>query len=199
MLEEAVKKSAEDDTDYYVSGLWDLFRTICDHSIYKKEVWENPDANHEFPTPFAFSLKEIQQEFYFLCDHCFSNGNRLPGRLGRDLASTWSVCVVYLGESKGKVPPGWQRGALYRYFDYTLQLRQVYIHEDSNEERKENCKVWSDLFITELKEKVRGFRQWPDLMFEVANSLDMGKQYIFDNHQWLREELGLPDRPPPQE
>ena len=102
MLEEAVKKSADDDTDYYVSGLWDLFRIICDHSVYKKEVWENPDANDEFPTPFAFLLKEIQQDFYFLCDHCFSHGNHPPGRLGRDLASAWSVCVVWLGESKDK-------------------------------------------------------------------------------------------------
>lgn len=54
MLEEAIKLN--DDDDYYISDLFDLFHAVCNHSRYDKNVWENPMVNHEYPTPFLFFL-----------------------------------------------------------------------------------------------------------------------------------------------
>jgi hypothetical protein len=47
------------DADLYVRDLWNIFRTIRDHSVYNSAVWKSPLANSEFPTPYAYLLHEI--------------------------------------------------------------------------------------------------------------------------------------------
>jgi len=193
MLEEAVKK--EGDTDYYVSDLYDLFRTICEHSVYNDNVWEGPNANREFPTPFAFLMSETLSDFFFLCDHRYSHGTRPPRRIGHDLVSTWAICFIWLAESKGNVSTDSKIRRIISYMDFALQLRQAYVHETRDESRKGNCKAWSELCTNQVKEKLGPATEVREILLEAANRLDVCKNYVSENQKWLRDELGLPDRP----
>lgn len=193
MLEEAIKK--EDDTDYYVSDLSDLFRSICDHSVYDHSVWEGHNANREFPTPFVFLMREILSDLFFLCDHRYSDGTRLPGRTGRDLVSTWALCLIWLAESDGKVSCDFRVGRMTIYLDFALQFKHACEHETSNNGRKANCKAWSELFINKIKDLLGPAEKLQEILLQAANRLDICKAYVSENHQWLRGELGLPPRP----
>lgn len=193
MLEEAIKK--EDDTDYYVSDLWDLFRSICDHSVYDQSVWENHHANREFPTPFVFLMRNVLSDFSFLCDHRYSHGTRPPGRIGHDFVSTWTICLMWLAESKGKVSLDFTIGRITNYLDFALQLRQAYAHEEHDEGRKANCRAWSELCTNEIKRKLGPDKKVREILFQAANRLDICKDYVSENHRWLRDELDLPGRP----
>jgi len=196
MLKKAIELN--EDKDYYVSDLWNLFQIICDHSRYDKDVWENPDANWEYPTPFVFLMKEILYDLFCLCDNCFNKGNRPPKRIGSDLVRIWSACVTWVAKSNGKVSKEFKLKCLKQYLDYCLELKQYYEHGNKAEERKENSKYWVVLFIEELKKQFRGDEALKDMIFHAVNELDYGKRHVSDNHNWMRKELGLPELPRPK-
>ena len=97
MLKRAIENEGED--DYYVSDLWNLFQSICDYSNYDKDVWENIDANSEYPTPFAYLMKQIVLDLRDLCKERerYEQIIRSPGRIGSDLVRSWATCVANLG------------------------------------------------------------------------------------------------------
>ena len=193
MLKKAIKLN--EDKDYYVSDLWDLFRIICSLSRYNKDVWENLEANLEYPTPFVFLMKEILCDLFYLCDDCFNKGSRPPRRIGSDLVRIWSICVAWAAKSKGKISKKLKLEFLKQYLDYCLELKKYYEDEKESEERKENSKCWVDLFIVELKDKFIGDDVLKDILFDAMNELDYGKRHVCNNQKWMRKELDLAEYP----
>jgi len=193
MLKKAIEIEGED--DYYVSDLWDLFRNVCEHSKYDKEIWEDRDANWEYPTPFAFLMKEILIDLEDLCRENYKQGDRPPGRIGDDLIRTWAACVSNLGYSRGKVSDKFKYECLGYYLSYTMEMMGAY--EGAQGERKKKIKRWRYGLVEELKRHRAGDEILGEILFQSMNELDIGKRDIWDYHEWLRGELELPDRPRP--
>jgi len=191
MLKKAIE--IEGDDDYYISDLWDLFRNVCDHSKYDKDVWENRDANWEYPTPFAFLMKEILFDLEDLCREDYKEGKRPLGRIGSDLIRTWATCISHLGNSKNKVSDKFKFECLGYYLNYTMKMMETY--EVSEEDRKRNSKLWRDQLVKELSRYRAGNERLRESLFQSMNELDYGKRHIWDYHKWLRSKLELPDRP----
>lgn len=194
MLKKAIKNEGDD--DYYVSDLWNLFESICDHSKYDKDVWENIDINTEYPTPFVYLMKEIVFDLRDLCIERkkYKQNIRSPGSIGINIVRTWATCISKLGWSKGKVSDNFKYDLIKYYLIYTLEMKQKY--EESDGEDKINCKKWIDILVKKLKRYRDGDQRLKDVLFESMNRLDLGKRYvIFED--WLREELELPERPKP--
>lgn len=194
LLKRAIENEGED--DYYVFALWNLFQSIRDHSIYDEDVWENIDANSEYPTPYAYLMKQIVFDLRDLCEERarFKQSNRSPGRIGTDLIRTWATCTSNLGYSKGKVSDDFKHELVRYYLIHALEMKEKY--EEFEGEDKKNCKEWCDLMVEKLKRYSIGFKRLQEALFQSMNRLDLGKRYT-DYEDWLREELGLPDRPKP--
>jgi len=193
MIKKAIEIEGEE--DYYTSDLWNIFQSVCEHSKYDKDVWENIDANSEYPTPFAYLMKEILSDLEFLCNDSYKQGNRPLGRIGDNLIRTWATCVANLGHSKNKVSNKFKHDCIGYYLSYTLKMMEAF--EGAEGERKVNIKQWRDLLVEELKRYRSGDDRLGETLFQSMNELDMGKRYISDYHEWLRGELSLPDRPRP--
>jgi len=193
MLKEAIKIEGED--DYYVSDFWDLFQAVCEHSKYDNEVWEDQDANREYPTPFAFLMKEMLYDLKDLCQECSEQGQRPPGRIGDDLIRTWATCVSFLGNSSDEVSDRFKIECLGYYLGYTMEMMEAY--DKAKGIKKENLKLWQDELIDELRRFRGGDERLREILIQSMNELDYGKRYIWDNHVMLRKELDLPDRPRP--
>jgi len=194
MLKKAIENEGED--DYYVSDLWDLFRNVCEHSQYDEDVWENKDANSEYPTPFAFLMKEIFLDLRYLCRERERHRQNIrpPGRIGNDLIRTWATCVAHLGYSRDKVSDKFKYELVRYYLIHALEMMEAY--EDADEEEKEYIKLWRDGLVEKLKWWRRGDNRLREVLFQSMNGVDLGKSYS-DYEDWLRSELELPDRPRP--
>ena len=191
MLKKAIETNGED--DYYVSDLWDLFRNVSEHSQYDKNVWEDRDVNREYPTPFAFLMKEILADLKNLCREDYKHGNKHPRRIGCDLIRTWATCIANLGYSRDKVSDYFKCECFGYYLSYTMKMKESYERADG--ERKGNLKLWRDGLVNELKRYRAGDERLREILFLSLNKLDYGKRHIWDYHEWLRAELELPDQP----
>jgi hypothetical protein len=193
MLEKAIENERED--DYYVSDLSGLFRNVYDHSKFDKDVWENIEANREFPTPFVYLMKQVLYDFEYLCDENFKQGRRPPGRIGSDLIRMWllSISNFTCTYKKCKVSNDFKFEYVGEYLSYAMKMMEAY--EKAKGKRKEICKLWRDQLIKELKSPSIGFGDNREILTQSMDKLDIGKLYIFENNKKLRSELGLPERP----
>jgi len=193
MLKKAIEIEGED--DYYTSDLWNIFQSVCEHSVYNRDVWDDIDTNSEYPTPFAYLIKEILSDLEFLCKEIYKQGDRPLGHIGNNLIRTWATCVANLGFSNNKVSNKFKYECIGYYLSYVLKMREAY--ENAEGERKVNIKQWLDLLVGELEKFRRGNTRLQEALFQSVNDLDMGKRYIWDYHEWLRGELGLQDQSKP--
>lgn len=193
MLEEAAKQQPSTEMDLYVSDLWDIFRAICEHSRYDPAVWDSPTANHEYPTPFAYLIAQMLSDYSMLSRHSFDHGKNPPGHLAEQLATFWSLSAAHLAADESAASDGMRRSAVYRYLDFTLELRD----HDTSDGRGDNCRVWADLFLDRIKKNMMTEPAVRAMVEEAANRLDICKEHVFRQHEWLRTELGLGARPIP--
>jgi hypothetical protein len=192
MLKKAIEIEGKD--DYYVSDLWDLFRNVCEHSVYEWDVWEDEDVNWEYPTPFAYLMKQILSDLEDLFEDSYKQGERPPGRIGYDLIRTWATCVANLGNSKDKVSDRFKYECIGYYLRSALEMMEDY--EEADGERRANVESWRDEFVEKLKRYSRGNQKLRGVLFQSMNGLDTGKRYC-DYEGWLRSELKLGNRPKP--
>ena len=196
MLKKAIEIEGEE--DYYVSDLWDLFKTICEHSKYNPDVWEDRDVNWEYPTPFAYLMKEIMLDLRNLCREREILKQRIQpqGRIGTDLIRTWATCVSNLGCSRDKVSDKFKFELVRYYLIFTLERKEEY--ENFEGESKQNSEKWCDLLVEELNRYSRGNRHLREVLFQSMNGLDLGRHYT-DYEDWLRKELDLSKRQIPSD
>ena len=104
------------DRDFYVTDLWDIFRSVQERSRFDRSVWESPLSNSEFPTPYAYLLYEIAGDLRDLSATAVKTSTSKtdaprvegPRRLAKDLALTWSFCVWRIADSEGQVARGFR-------------------------------------------------------------------------------------------
>ncbi len=189
MLRRAIEIEGEE--DYYVSDVWDIFRDVCKHSKFDSGAWESRDANLEHPTPFAYLIKEILLDLRELCQETRMRGGsiRAPGRLGNDLIKTWASCAAYLGYSEDRVSDRFLFECLGYYLDYVLQIKEDY--ETTKDEAKENHGLWCAQFVEELLKHEAGEEKLKGFLIQAMQQLDVGKIYVLNHKDWLKNELGL--------
>jgi len=191
--------ASSEDIHRDAADLWDLFRTVYDHSKYRPETWDEPFGYGDYPTPFGFLLAEILSDYEYICDKAWRQcgyGVEPPAEALKPVLRMWAHCLMWLTEEKGHVSPNFRFGHARSYLDLTLQHRHAETHAS---EEKESREAWTNIFISKLREASESWgSESKDFLTHAANGLDFCKDHISECHQWLRGELGLPPRPRPQ-
>ena len=196
-IEAALGKRAEE--DFYVSDLWQIFRAVLERSSFEENVWQNPLSNREFPTPYAYLLYEISSDLRALSAHslpgvtnnCEPLSTEVPGRVARDLAKSWSICVWSIAYSQGRVSLEFRNDIIREYLLFILALkgqpREIYACPEGKD--AEGLVAWRDLFLGELQQRIAGNLREEEAIREAFESLDQGKMFVSEGYDWLEEEL----------
>lgn len=212
----AIRQGIEKDfeADYYISNLWQLLQLILQHSKYDPMVWENKLANSEAPTPYAYLIKEICEDFEALSRECITESfkkKRPLRRIADDLAQGWAICIreissvkliPYLnsdaigGHMSGQSYPcfneNFQHQLIREYLEFLLKLKfdpyQILFSND-----KHDLTDATDLFTNKLQECLR-FNSYEDMfknsLVSVADKIDYTR-YTGGN-EWLNFIISKP-------
>ena len=190
----ALEKEVE--KDFYVSDLFDIFRAVQERSNSNETVWEDPRANSEFPTPYAFLLYTIAADLEDLSCTAVQKSSpqhiEAPGEVAQALAQNWSFCVWSVADSCQQASPKFRNHIIEDYLVFILKLgwQPSEIYLGAAGATAQGLGVWRDLFSNELKARfaASGFLRRTALE-EAMNSLDHGKGYVSKGYAWLKEEL----------
>jgi hypothetical protein len=181
-LGRAIAAKVEDNS--YVFDLCDLYRTILAHLEYRETIWDQPFA--ESPTPFAYLLTEITNDFRKLATNALQsskseNGTKStnPGHIVKEIAQAWSFCVWSIADSRTRVSDTFRTERVRDYLDFVFQL--------SSTNHAQN--PWRDLFADELKVRLLGHRDVLDFVTATLNHSDIGKEHARAGRDWLRSHL----------
>ena len=109
-LKAAIKQNSgtTEDTHCDAADLWEIFRTVCEHSVYRPETWDEPSGYGDYPTPFGFLLAEILSDYYFICHdawHESDYGKNMPHDILAPVIRMWAHCVMWFTKDEGHVSP----------------------------------------------------------------------------------------------
>jgi hypothetical protein len=186
------------EADLYISDLLDIFRAILERSKYKEDIWESPLSNREFPTPYAYLLYEINFDLRELSASAVLASisdtqpprAELNGRIPRDLAQNWSLCVWAISKSDNQVSQDFRKYVIEQYLLFILALgwgpSEVGpgVRNDTT-----GLDVWRDLFVSELQRRFLGNPSSKQVLKDVMDSLDRGKSFVSEGYDWLEEKL----------
>ena len=198
-IESGIKKN-EGEMDFYVSDLWQIFCAVLEQSHFEDAVWESPQSNSEFPTPYAYLLYEIAADLKQLSATALEKavskaGNAQvgpPGRLPSDLARMWSACVSNVANSEGHVGSAFRDAMIKQYLYFVLALksepREILL--SNHDVGVDAIGEWRDLFLIALRSRVVSASK-PEIaaLRRAYDSLDMGKYYVSEGHDWLCDAL----------
>jgi hypothetical protein len=183
--------------DFYVTDLFDIFNMVQERSKFSQAVWENSNANREYPTPFAYLLHEIAWDLYSLSRtaiHSATSKTEVqraepPGEVAHALALTWSLCVWNIAGSE-QVGSQFRDHIIEEYLLFVLALGwepgQIYTTYGI----VEGLIPWRDLFMQELQKRFGPRDSAEKAAIEGAiRSLDRGKRFVTDGYEWLQEKL----------
>ena len=175
------------------ADLWELFRAIFRHSIYRKETWDEPFGYGDYPTPFGFLLGEILSDYYFICEeawHRSKYGSAPPPKILGPVIRMWAHCVVWSIEDEDRVSPSFRMSHVTTLLEMTLSRRHAEVH--ANDDNRETRAAWAQVFVEHLKEVAMtqgsGSREY---LRKAIHGMDYAKDHIRMNRDWLREELGI--------
>lgn len=177
MLKKAIDQNGND--DYYVSDLFDLLRMICDHSEYDRDNWKEYESSGYKPTTFAYLMDDINNDFADLFYHMvlYHQSDENLGAVGVQLSFIWPFCVLYIAESRDRVPEKFKKRFILAYLVNILKLKE---HKDS----------WGNKLAEDMKDKLRLSNASVFSLFRAAHAdLDLGKAYIFNHRRWLLGEI----------
>jgi hypothetical protein len=188
-----------EDTHADASDLYWLFMTVYDHSIYRRETWDEPFGYGDYPTPFGFLLAAILNDY----EHIWRQAWRKSGRGAQppvDVVGTvvrmWAYCIMLMVKDDERVSPRLRLGEARSYLNLVLEHHFMEMNASTSTE-KENRGTWTSVLLDNLKEASRG-AEGKDFLTQAANGLDICLDHVFRCDQWLRDELELPPRPRPQ-
>lgn len=197
-IEAAIKARATG--DFYVTDLWDIFREVLHRSRFDKAVWDSPNSNWEFPTPFAYLLYHINEDLRDLSAKavcCAASGHNPDSvaacdAIARWLARTWVACTEDIAASESQVSPEFRRYAIQRYLLFVLALgwEPSDICFGGSSSHTGGLETWRDVFASELKthfKSAAGAQR--QALRSAVESLDQGKRFVFDGYDWLTKEL----------
>jgi hypothetical protein len=185
--------------DFYVSDLMELFHAIRERSVYSQVTWEGERACLDSPTPYAYLLYQITQDFYRLscaAVKAATNDDKIskPNQIVRQLAPIWAFCALDVARSTKNVSERFKLGLLSEYLEFLLQLGfgQYLIYGLSSQGTISGLDEWRDLYANELKVHfLNADFIAQDVLIKAINRLDTGKQYIFAGKSWLDATLSM--------
>ncbi len=196
-IESAINKRKEG--DFYISDLLDIFRNVLNHSRYNQQIWEDETVNSEHPTPFAFLIYEIANDFRSLSSKCIgaafdsSNGSiESPGRIAKDLAAIWSFCIWEITRNKGNVSEQFRNSIIKQYLSFILQVGFEQSKVLSPIGTNIDLDEWRDLYANQLRKQL-AFNSQDEakiVLNKVVDNLDIAEQYVQQGRDWLKEQIG---------
>jgi len=186
MIERAIENNMLE-CDYYVTDLSDIFRHIVQHFQYNESVWSSPCANYESPTPYLYLLKRILNNINRLVEKGYEKTEGKLNSITERLLLVWVMCIKQLIDFEQELPPDFILYSLRYYFDFTLKVI-------SKTEKEEFESKWSDTLLRELRYWTRESLKIRNIVKETLDRMDIGKRYIFDNRDYLKEILLGNDR-----
>ncbi|MHC4618996.1 MAG: hypothetical protein ACYTEQ_14730 [Planctomycetota bacterium] len=181
-----------EDTHGNAADLWNIFRTVYEHSVYRPETWDEPSGYGDYPTPFGFLLAEILSDYYFICEGAWaksSYGDNPPPEILGPVIRMWACCVIWSTKDEGHVSPRFRQSSVNRLLEVTLQRRQTETHAEDHREARA---AWTQVFVENIKDAMTSWL--PDsrhYLGEVLAGMDLAKDHIRENRDWLRQELVL--------
>lgn len=196
-IKAAVDKGVQD--DFYVTDLLDVFCAVQERSTLQGAVWNNPRANREFPTPYAYLLYQISRDLNDLSSEAVGKAvsntepprAEEPGLVARDLARTWSFCIWNMADSDGQVSEEFRSHIIKQYLLFVLALgwQPSEISPRLGGNNVEGLDVWRDMFLDTLKRDFVRSDPRRIALRRAFDSLDRGKMFVFNNDEWLQKEL----------
>lgn len=192
--------------DFYVTDIWDLFRSIRPRSKYRDDVWDLSKhdyplpANPEYPTPFAFLLYEICSDLESLSSEGIRRGLRDMGasfpnglqQILRSLAMSWSYCIHNIARSQTNVSDEFKRDRIRDFLCFVLKLGYgpSEILHAGQQVAPRALNEWRDVWMNELKARFVGIEPVARASLRGAvTALDLGKQYVFSGEAWLKSQV----------
>ncbi len=181
-----------EDTHCDAADLWSIFRTVCEHSVYRPATWDEPSGYGDYPTPFGFLLAEILSDYYFICDdawHASGLGTNMPPDILAPIVRMWAHCVMWFTKDERHVSLRFRQSAVYSLLETTLERRQTETHAQGQQETRA---AWTQVFVNNIKNAMTSWL--PDsrhYVGEVLDRMDLAKDHISENREWLRQELEL--------
>jgi len=194
-LKAAIKQNSGTtrDTHSDAADLWDIFKTVYKHSVYRPETWDEPFGFGDYPTPFGFLLAEILSDYYFIGEEALRKstfGARPPPEILAHVIRIWACCVVRFTKDEGHVSPQLRRSAVVRLLEKVLEMKQAEVHVTDD---RGNRASWTRAYVDAVKGVVTSTCSSDQRQYvrEVIDGMDVAKDHISQNRDWLLQELGL--------
>ena len=191
---------ARSEGDLYVTDLWDLFAAVSSRSSFEASIWESPEANWEYPTPFAYLLSSICSTLRQVYLKCLEKSTHKsygpwvvdpPHATAVQAAKAWSFCAWNLCYHRSTSGEEFRKNLVRTYLESTVMLGwQVERAFNSVPNRPVGgINVWRDLLADELSQRffpTAAKRELRAAHQDVDNGL-----YAGPAKEWLAERLNL--------
>ena len=173
------------------TNLWDIFRTILRHSNYSQETWDEPFGYGDYPTPFGFLLAEILGEYRWTCREAWDaseRGQHSPPDILAPVVRAWAFCLMRFKTDSmmESVSPELITTKVCDLLEMMLELR----HTENHAEGCPAKAAWTTMFLDSIKESMTiGRTQSQDFLRGAIEGMDVAKDYISQNREWLKQEL----------
>ena len=200
-IRNAIEQRTDENVDVYVPGPQQLFYAIRQRSSYNPGVWDSELAYWEHPTPYAYLLYEIAYDYKKLARLAFETAvsahgtdtAEVPDSRTTEIAECWATCVWDVAGANDNVSPDFQRRIIQSYLNFTLQIRygptELVIAPLLR--ATEGLDVWWDVFLKGINRPSWDLGGKIGVLRDALDNLDIGKSYVFDGRDELREALGL--------
>jgi len=200
-INNAIEQCLDENEDLYVDDPQQLFRAILQRSRYNPGVWDSDLAYWEHPTPYSYLLYEINYDYRHLCETAYrqavgvedSEAARKPGRRVKKIAESWATCVWDIAGADKHVSPAFQQRIVQSYLNFVLQVRYApseFVIPDLLH-ATEGLPSWWEVFVQALKRPSWDLYDKVSILIHAVDSLDVGKSYVSDGQEQLRQDLGL--------
>jgi hypothetical protein len=186
------RSGTSSDTHCDAADLWDLFRTIYDHSVYRPETWDEPWGYGDYPTPFGFLLAEILSDYYYVCNDAWrdsDHGDKPPQEILGPVIHMWAHSVMWLTKDEDRVSPGFRGSSVRVLLEMVLELKHAEVHATKN---REGRAAWTNLFVDNVGRAASSWlRENREYLRKMVDGMDLAKDHIRENRDWLRQELKI--------
>ncbi len=193
-LEYAIEQNTCEERDIHEDSvsLWDIFKTICDRSVYQKETWDEPFGFGDYPTPYGYLLAEILYDYKRICDYGLrlcNYGNKRPISLLGPVIYMWAHSVFYMCKKYESTSQELRKNSVVNLLEMIVERRQFEINVVEN---REEAAAWTRLFVDNTVNAMSSIGDEMRIyLSNIVDKMDPGKPHILANREWLVGELGL--------
>jgi hypothetical protein len=195
-LEEAQRHGVIDGAD--PNDFFSVFKAAFARSRVTP-AWDEPNVPSDTPTPFAYLMDQTMRFLQSLARDGYAHAmgdRRFRDEAGNDIpvpaqaqavfkrtCESWALCVWFMTTHVGRVPDRFVLLAILEYMNETLQFG---FEHGRTAERTAYAEVAAEEFERHMHNA-----RLSQLTRDAFERLDLGKRYVYEGRDWLRDQLGL--------